>query len=72
MDIFHDKELWNFAAALIKEHGSAAAAYAADRARDALNSGDTKGYEVWLAALDAIGELQRRPEAAEKVDGGGA
>ena len=52
------RDIYCSANLLLKQHGKAAKAHAAQRVQDLEVSGDEKGVLAWMAIIDAIGVLE--------------
>lgn len=55
-----DRIMWAAALSLIQKHGSGAAAWAADQARELRASGDTKGGLIFDCLRECVERLQSR------------
>ena len=52
------RDIYCSAGLLMKQHGNAAKAHAAERVQELQASGDEKGAWVWMGIVDAIGVLE--------------
>lgn len=59
------RDIYCSANLLLKQHGRAAKAHAAQRVQELKASGDEKGAWAWMGIIDAIGVL----ELSEPLDG---
>lgn len=59
------RDIYCSANLLLKQHGKAAKAHAAQRVQDLKASGDEKGIWAWMGIIDAIEML----ELSEPLDG---
>jgi len=59
-------DIWRSAQILIAENGEQADLYAAIRADQCLEEGDTEGVAVWMRIKRAIEELQRKTPTSDR------
>ena len=57
--VVSDKDVWQSAQALIKQHGEDAHIHAAMKADELLEKGDVEGQAIWKRVIAAVNELQR-------------
>ena len=64
-----DLDIWRTANLLVKQHGSEASAFAAERVEALHSAGDIEGLATWRRVLPAIEALKRdAPEPGERVN----
>jgi hypothetical protein len=63
-----DPDIYRAAKLVIDQHGDQAGDFAASRADQLLDDGDTEGSAVWRRILEAIEELQRGRREGQAVN----
>jgi hypothetical protein len=54
-----NKEIWAYAATLLRRFGEGASAHAGQRADALLAIGDVEGHRTWIRILERINQLEK-------------